>query len=131
MNIPTPHNHQQCQVCCHNFFTHSPISFDVIGEREILAKIVPTDKVEGYDGIMQGGIVTTLHDCAMLHCLFNHDIHAMTVSLASRFHHPIYIGEPLEIRATWVKSKRNIHFLQSQIVQQGKMCSSAQSQFMS
>ncbi|MGB1320157.1 MAG: PaaI family thioesterase [Vibrio gallaecicus] len=131
MNISTPYNHQQCQVCCHNFFTHSPINFDIIGEREILAKIVPTDKVEGYDGIMQGGIVTTLHDCAMLHCLFSHDIHAMTVSLASRFHSPIYIGKPIEIRAKWVKSKRNIHFLQSQIVQHGRICSSAQSQFMS
>ncbi len=134
------------------FFSDSPICFEAISEHEAnepltmkellvkyetlikyqaIAKIVPTDKAEGYDGIMQGGIVSTLHDCAMLHCLFQNSINAMTVSLASRFHHPIAIGQELEVRAHWVKSRRNIHFLESKITQNGRLCSSAQSQFMS
>ncbi|MEZ8913953.1 PaaI family thioesterase [Vibrio lentus] len=155
MKVFIPHNHRRCQVCSQGFFADSPICFEAVGERETLvnhkalanheasiksealvkyetrAKIVPTDKAEGYDGIMQGGIVTTLHDSAMLHCLFQNSINAMTVSLASRFHHPIAIGQELEIRAQWVKSRRNIHFLESKITQNGKLCSSAQSQFMS
>lgn len=149
-----PHNHRRCQVCSQGFFSDNPIIFEAIGEREVLAKdetlakydtsvkhetldkyealarIVPTDKAEGYDGIMQGGIVTALHDSAMLHCLFQNNITAMTVSLTSRFHHPISIGQELEVRARWVKSRRNIYFLESQITQCGKLCSSAQSQFM-
>ncbi|TCV24310.1 PaaI family thioesterase [Vibrio crassostreae] len=155
MKVFIPHNHRRCQVCSQGFFADSPICFEAVGERETLvnhkalanheasikyetlikyeafAKIVPTDKVEGYDGIMQGGIVTTLHDSAMLHCLFQNSINAMTVSLTSRFHHPIAIGQELEVRAQWVKSRRNIHFLESKITQNGKLCSSAQSQFMS
>ncbi|MBY7731307.1 PaaI family thioesterase [Vibrio splendidus] len=149
MKVFVPHNHRRCQVCSQGFFTDSPICFEAVGEREtlvnhkalakhdtfakydVIAKIVPTDKAEGYDGIMQGGIVTTLHDSAMLHCLFQNSINAMTVSLTSRFHHPIAIGQELEIRAQWVKSRRNIHLLESKITQNGKLCSSAQSQFMS
>ncbi|MCC5518663.1 PaaI family thioesterase [Vibrio splendidus] len=155
MKVFIPHNHRRCQVCSQGFFSDSPICFEAVGERETLvnhkalanheasiksealakyktrAKIVPTDKAEGYDGIMQGGIVTALHDSAMLHCLFQNNITAMTVSLASRFHHPISIGQELEVRAQWVKSRRNIYFLESQITQCGKLCSSAQSQFMS
>ena len=149
MKVFIPHNHRRCQVCSQGFFTDSPICFEAVGVHEALtkyeakpkyealikyeafAKIVPTDKVEGYDGIMQGGIVTTLHDSAMLHCLFQNSINAMTVSLTSRFHHPIAIGQELEVRAQWVKSRRNIHFLESKIIQNGKLCSSAQSQFMS
>ncbi|MDH5897248.1 PaaI family thioesterase [Vibrio splendidus] len=149
MKVFIPHNHRRCQVCSQGFFADSPICFEAVGERETLvnhkasiksealakyktrAKIVPTDKAEGYDGIMQGGIVTALHDSAMLHCLFQNNITAMTVSLASRFHHPISIGQELEVRAQWVKSRRNIYFLESQITQCGKLCSSAQSQFMS
>ena len=136
-------------MCSQGFFADSPICFEAVGVHEALtknealvkyepkpkyetfAKIVPTDKVEGYDGIMQGGIVTTLHDSAMLHCLFQNSINAMTVSLTSRFHHPIAIGQELEVHAQWVKSRRNIHFLESKITQNGKLCSSAQSQFMS
>ncbi len=143
MKVFIPHNHRRCQVCSQNFFSDSPICFEAVSEHETLtkheavakyktkAKIVPTDKAEGYDGMMQGGIVTTLHDSAMLHCLFQNDIKAMTVSLASRFHHPIAIGQELEVRAHWVKSRRNIHFLESKITQNGWLCSSAQSQFMS
>ncbi|MGR5002171.1 PaaI family thioesterase [Vibrio celticus] len=143
MKVFIPHNHRRCQVCSQGFFSDNPIIFEAIGEHEALAKhetlakyktrakIVPTDKAEGYDGIMQGGIVTTLHDSAMLHCLFQNDIKAMTVSLTSRFHHPILIGQELEVCAQWVKSRRNIYFLESQITQCGKLCSSAQSQFMS
>ncbi|MEZ8948633.1 PaaI family thioesterase [Vibrio sp. 10N.247.311.18] len=143
MKVFIPHNHRRCQVCSQGFFNDSAICFEAIGEHDTLtkheavakyktrAKIVPTDKAEGYDGIMQGGIVTTLHDSAMLHCLFQNDIKAMTVSLTSRFHHPILIGQELEVRAQWVKSRRNIYFLESQMTQCGKLCSSAQSQFMS
>ncbi|WP_135382827.1 PaaI family thioesterase [Vibrio tasmaniensis] len=155
MKVFIPHNHRRCQVCSQGFFADSPICFEAIGEGETLAqyetlakhetpvkhenlakyeaiaRIVPTDKAEGYDGIMQGGIVTALHDSAMLYCLFHNNINAMTVSLTSRFHHPIAIGQELEIRAQWVKSRRNLYFLESQITQCGKLCSSAKSQFMS
>ncbi|WP_261885702.1 PaaI family thioesterase [Vibrio pomeroyi] len=137
MKVFIPHNHRRCQVCSQGFFADGPICFEAVGvheassKYEAFAKIVPTDKVEGYDGIMQGGIVTTLHDSAMLHCLFQNSINAMTVSLTSRFHHPIFIGQELEVRAQWVKSRRNIHFLESKITQDGTLCSSAQSQFMS
>ncbi len=143
MKVFIPHNHRRCQVCSQGFFADSPVCFEAVGTHEaltkyealakcdVIAKIVPTDKAEGYDGIMQGGIITTLHDSAMLHCLFRNNINAMTVSLTSRFHHPISIGREVEIRAKWVKNRRNIHFLESQITQCGKLCSSAQSQFMS
>ncbi|WKY56926.1 PaaI family thioesterase [Vibrio sp. SNU_ST1] len=109
----------------------TPIKHENLAKYEAFAKIVPTDKAEGYDGIMQGGIVTALHDSAMLYCLFHNNINAMTVSLTSRFHHPIAIGQELGIRAQWVKSRRNLYFLESQITQCGKLCSSAKSQFMS
>ncbi|MGC9461773.1 PaaI family thioesterase [Vibrio genomosp. F10] len=137
MKVFIPHNHRRCKVCSQGFFSDSPICFEAVSEHETLvkhealAKIVPTDKAEGYDGIMQGGIVTALHDATMLHCLFQNNITAMTVSITSRFHHPILIGQELEIRAQWVKSSRNIYFLESQITQCGKLCSSAKSQFMS
>ena len=71
MKVFIPHNHRRCQVCSQGFFSDSPICFEAVGDNENLAKyesvakIVPTDKAEGYDGIMQGGIVTALHDSAM------------------------------------------------------------------
>nr|VVV03510.1 hypothetical protein AW0309160_00892 [Aliivibrio wodanis] len=130
MSLSIPKDHQQCQVCQHAFFSEQPITFQVNDEKDIYAEIVPTEKVEGYDGVMQGGLITALHDSAMLHCLYNLEIHAMTVSLSTRFHRPIKLGVKVEVHAEWVSSRRNLHVLRSKITQEGHVCSSAESQFM-
>ncbi|WP_300177298.1 PaaI family thioesterase [uncultured Aliivibrio sp.] len=130
MSLSIPKDHQQCCVCQHAFFSEQPIIFQVSNDQKIYAEIIPTEKVEGYDGVMQGGLITALHDSAMLHCLYSHEIHAMTVSLSTRFHRPIKLGVKVEVHAEWVSSRRNLHVLQSKIIQEGHVCSSAKSQFM-
>lgn len=130
MSLSIPNDHQQCRVCQHAFFSEQPINFQVSNDREIYAEIVPIEKVEGYDGVMQGGLITALHDSAMLHCLYNLEIHAMTVSLSTRFHRPIKLGVKVEVHAEWVSSRRHLHVLRSKITQEGHVCSSAESQFM-
>ncbi|EGU32545.1 hypothetical protein VIS19158_12887 [Vibrio scophthalmi LMG 19158] len=118
-------------MCCQPFFSEQCIEFIPTNTHSVQASIVATQKVQGYDGVMQGGLVTTLHDSAMLHCLFNLDITAMTVSLEVRFHQPIPIGQTLCVQARWVKSKCRLHWLNSEIWCNGVLCSSASSRFMS
>ncbi|ANU38962.1 PaaI family thioesterase [Vibrio scophthalmi] len=124
-------SHCQCAVCCQPFFSEQCIEFIPTNTHSVQATIVATQEVQGYDGVMQGGLVTTLHDSAMLHCLFNLDITAMTASLEVRFHQPIPIGQTLYVQARWVKSKRRLHWLSSEIWCNGVLCSSASSRFMS
>ncbi|WP_070966975.1 PaaI family thioesterase [Vibrio sonorensis] len=131
MTIEVPVHHKKCKVCSQAFFSDTPIHFKAISSREITAEIVPTSRVEGYDGIMQGGLITALHDSAMLHCLFHNSVYgAVTVSLSSRFHKSVHIGLTVQVRAELLKIRRNVYYLQSQIFQSGKVCSSATSQFM-
>ncbi|ODS05522.1 PaaI family thioesterase [Vibrio scophthalmi] len=124
-------SHCQCAVCCQPFFSEQCIEFIPTNTHSVQASIVATQKVQGYDGVMQGGLITTLHDSAMLHCLFNLDITAMTASLEVRFHQSIPIGQTLCVQARWVKSKRRLHWLNSEIWCNGVLRSSASSRFMS
>ena len=125
-----PTLHCQCVVCCQPFFSEQCIEYTAVSAGGVQAKIVTTQKVQGYAGVMQGGLVTALHDSAMLHCLFNLGIVAMTASLEVRFHQPVPVGRELCVQANLVKQSRRVYCLQSQISCNGMLCSSASSRFM-
>ena len=125
-----PRLHCQCVVCCQPFFSEQCIEYTAISAGSVQAKIVTTQRVQGYAGVMQGGLVTALHDSAMLHCLFNLGIVAMTASLDVRFHQPVLVGHVLCVQASLVKQSRHVYCLQSQITCDGVLCSSATSRFM-
>lgn len=126
-----PHNHADCVVCQQPFFADNTLQFTTVEPGVVRAEIVTTDRVQGYAGIMQGGLITALHDSAMLHCLFSMGITAMTAKLETRFHQPVPVGVSIVVEARWLATKRNLHQLSSQISVAGQLCSSAKSQFLS
>ncbi|MCG9752849.1 PaaI family thioesterase [Vibrio europaeus] len=130
MHTLRPADHRRCQVCHQAFFSDRPIQFHAVNDDAVQATLIPNHQVEGYDGLMQGGLISALHDSAMLHCLYLRRVHAMTVHLATRFHQPIQLGQAIDIQARWVKSRRSVHWLHSQITQGNTVCSTASSQFM-
>lgn len=131
MSNTTPKNHQQCSVCCSPFFNHhEKIQFALMPDGGVHGEIIPTDKVQGYQGVMQGGVISTLHDTAMTHCLFSRDIHAMTAQLNVRFIKPIPLNTLIQVRAHYLKHKRGMHLLQSNIYVNGKCYSSSEAKFM-
>ncbi|MGF1751759.1 PaaI family thioesterase [Vibrio cionasavignyae] len=132
MSIHTPKNHQHCTVCCLPFFNHNTvIHFTLMPDGGVQSKIVPTEKVQGYQGVMQGGVITTLHDTAMTHCLFSRHVYAMTAQLDVRFIKPIPLNTAIQVQAHCLKSKRGVHFLQSSIYVNGQCYSKAEAKFMS
>lgn len=131
MPVIIPHNHTQCVICQQPFFNQQPIKFEILDTGVARCEIVATQQVQGYDGVMQGGLVSALHDSAMLHCLFGFGIKAMTVKLETRFHFPVVIDKSVRVEARLLKSRHGVHFLESKISIDGVTCSSATSQFMS
>lgn len=131
MSIQIPENHQQCSVCCQPFFSrHTVIDFTLTSDGGVEGKIVPTEKVQGYQDVMQGGLITTLHDSAMTHCLFAQNIHAMTAQLNVRFLKPIPLNSVVWVKAHCLNSKQRMHTLQSDIYVNGVCHSRAEAKFM-
>ncbi|KJY81870.1 thioesterase [Vibrio galatheae] len=131
MFIHTPINHQQCAVCCQPFFnSHSVIQFRVMSDGGVLGEIVATEKVQGYQGVMQGGAISALHDTAMTHCLFSRNVCAMTAQLNVRFIKPVPLHTLIQVEAHCVKSKRGLYVLQSSIFINGQCYSTAEAKFM-
>jgi acyl-coenzyme A thioesterase PaaI-like protein len=64
---------------------------------------------QGYDGIMHGGIVSTLLDEIMARYLYAKGMNAVTARLEVRYNKPTPIGVPLLIKGRITKSKGRLY----------------------
>ncbi len=126
-----PNNHQNCSVCCQPFFSDQQIiNFTHLADGRVQTTITASDKMQGYQGVMQGGLISTLHDTAMTHCLFAHQIQALTASLNVRFIQTVPLNTALCVTAKMVKQTKRIFTLESSIEANGIVCSTAEAKFM-
>lgn len=59
----------------------------------VQAAFTPAPRVEGYTGMVHGGIITTVLDEVMAWSLYRHGIWAVTGELTTRYRQPIRIGQ--------------------------------------
>lgn len=85
---------------------------------------------QGYNGCLHGGIITTLLDATMTHCLFDHGIVAMTGNLRVRFLQPIPCNSLLYIEARIMKSNKNLYVLRAEIIFNQAIMAWAEASFM-
>jgi uncharacterized protein (TIGR00369 family) len=76
---------------------------------------------EGFPGIIHGGVLSALADCAMLHCLFARGQSALTVELSVQFRHPVRVGQRATVQARLVEQSRSLYTLTADIVQGGQV----------
>lgn len=126
-----PSNHQNCAVCCQPFFSDQQIiDFTHLADGSVQTTITATEKMQGYQGVMQGGLISTLHDTAMTHCLFAHNIQALTASLNVRFIQTVPLHTTLCVTAKMIKRTKRFFALESRIEAEGVICSTAEAKFM-
>ena len=86
--------------------------------------------MQGYDGIMHGGILSALLDTAMAHCLLHENIEAVTGELNVRFYDPVAFDSTMAIKA-WIESSLPpLYHLKSQIKVNDKIVCKAKAKFM-
>jgi len=68
---------------------------------------------EGYNGILHGGITSTLLDETMARLLIEKGVKAVSVKLEVSYKDKIKIGERVKIKARLLERKRRIYFLEA------------------
>jgi len=87
-----------CFVCGENNAGGLRLRFDIDKERQTLkTTFIPQPVYQGYDGVLHGGIISTLLDEAMAKLSYELGYDAVTASLEVRFKKPALILEPLKI----------------------------------
>ncbi len=98
--------HGACVLCG----TENPwslnVSFEPDGDGGVRTCFKADCRLQGYDGLLHGGVSAALLDAAMTHCLFRRGVRAVTGDLRVRYPHPVPVGRTLGLRA-WVTEARS------------------------
>jgi len=87
-----------CFVCGKNNPNGLQLSFEIDKEKQTLkSTFIASPTFQGWDGLVHGGIISTLLDEAMAKLVYELGYEAVTASLEVRFKKPVPILEPLSI----------------------------------
>lgn len=101
--------HSACFVCGSENSDGLQLMF-IHSNQSVMGELVLDRRFQSYDGVVHGGIVISILDAAMVHCIrgfFGRE--PFTCKLATRFHEKTPIGKSLKVVAT-LKSHRGPMF---------------------
>ena len=85
--------------------------------------------LQGYHGILHGGVISALLDSAMTNCLFHQGVEAVTGDLHVRFVKPVPCPESVVIRAWVVTSLPPLYRVRAELVCQETVMAWAEAKF--
>lgn len=74
--------------------------------KTIRGEFTPNKFHQGWEGIIHGGIITTILDEAMGYATFYEGIRCVTATMQTRFKRPLLIGKPTVVTASLTKNAR-------------------------
>jgi hypothetical protein len=96
----------------------------------VTARFLGHCALEGYPGLLHGGLIAALLDGAMTHCLFVRGHRGLTVELKVRYHAGVNAAEESSVRA-WLKdSAHGVFQLGAELAQGGVVRARATGKFM-
>lgn len=85
--------------------------------------------LEGYPGVVHGGIVAAALDGAMTNWLFVHNHPAVTAELKVRYLHPVACQVPAVVQARLMEGSGPLFVMTAELLQQGRRMATATAKF--
>jgi acyl-coenzyme A thioesterase PaaI-like protein len=86
--------------------------------------------LQGYDGILHGGVIAALLDAAMTHCLFYRGVQAVTGDLRIQFLQPVPCNSLLDLRAKVLSVTPPLYCVKAELVFEQRVMAWAEAKFM-
>lgn len=96
---------------------------------DVSASFQGNSLLQGYDGILHGGVISALLDAAMTHCLFQRNIAAVTAELQVRFHLPVPYNAKLDLKAWIIEEAKILFKLKAELIVGDSVMASAEALF--
>ena len=122
--------HTRCIMCGDFNQLSLGLKFSPSETGDVSASFQGNSQLQGYDGILHGGVISALLDCAMTHCLFHRDIEAVTGELLVRFAVPVPYDAKVTLRAWLVNSTAPLYLLKAELALDGTVMANADAKFM-
>jgi uncharacterized protein (TIGR00369 family) len=105
------------------------IRFRVVSESKVEAHWTVSERLQGYTGLLQGGVTAALLDSAMVNCLRLHGIEAYTAEMNVRYLKPIPVGCILHISGHMLKSRKQMHWTEATLYSRESIVATATGKF--
>ena len=123
--------HPRCIVCSPANDRGLTVSYRPSSDRRsVIAEFPCDDAFEGYAGQIHGGVVCSLLDGAMVHCLFQLGRTAYTSEMSIRFQRAVLTGQPAVVRGWITQSRGRLHTMAAEISQDGVVMAIARAKFL-
>jgi acyl-coenzyme A thioesterase PaaI-like protein len=96
----------------------------------VSTRVVVHEGLQGYTGLLHGGVISALLDAAMTHCLFHAGVRAVTGELTVRFPQPIPCDAALDLRAWVTAAKPPLYRLKAEIHCDSRLMAWAEAKFL-
>lgn len=125
------HNgHRGCLLCGQGNPLSLKIEFQADGNGMVSAKLQSHPGLQGYSGMIHGGVISALLDEAMTHCLFHQDVRAVTGDLRVRFLWSIPCHSVLDLKAWVISARPPLYCLRAELLETGRVAAWAEAKFM-
>lgn len=121
--------HRDCFACGHGKDSLGLV-FEKNGVDTVSAEWFCEEKYQSYPGIVHGGIIATMLDCAMTNCLLLKGISAVTADMHIKYRKPVIIGSTVTITASLIRARAPLFILEAEITQSETVCAKAEAEFM-
>lgn len=122
--------HVNCLVCGARNPWSLRLGFRVGEPGTVRARFQAHPGLQGYEGILHGGVISGLLDAAMTHCLFHHGVRAVTADLHVRFLRPVPCEALLYVKAWLVSLRPPLYRVAAEIVHEQEVMATAEAKFM-
>lgn len=123
-------NHSRCWLCGNLNPRSLKLAFQPAGKGTVTARFQAHPELQGYTGMLHGGVISSLLDAAMTHCLFHNGVQAVTGDLHIRFLQPVPCDVSLEIFAWILSSRPPVYRLRAEIGLDAHIVAWAEAKFM-
>ena len=107
--------HDACVMCGADNPWSLGVSFEPDVDGRVKTVFKPDPRLQGYDGMLHGGVSAALLDAAMTHCLFHRNVRAVTADLRVRYPHPVPIGGELKVKAWITDARVPLYYMKAEI----------------
>ncbi len=105
--------HKDCFACGVNSKYGLKLKFALLNDKTIAGKAKLTKHFQGYDGMLQGGIISAVLDSCMIHLFkMKYNLELKTAKLKICFRRPILINKDILVKGSDIKT-RNDHFFKA------------------
>jgi uncharacterized protein (TIGR00369 family) len=129
-SLSARNDHTHCLFCGDQNERSLRLAFTPTAAGGVKGRFTGRPELQGYAGLMHGGIIAALLDAAMTHCLFHRGVRAVTADLHVRYVHPVPGDATVDLEAWVLVPGPPVHRLRAELAHDGRVLAWAEAKFL-